>query len=133
MVAILIGLLIGSSNQGYMLAYNLGFGTDAIEPYLSVGWGLGTVLATIIFFSFSGLTKQLVSVNVSSLQLTLKTALRVFVITLFIRFITCFIEFSSIVTYTLGNSMMVFILFQIASGLVFGIITWVSCSKLKTA
>jgi hypothetical protein len=133
MVAILIGLLIGSSHTGYMLAYRLGFGIGSIEPYLSVGWGLGTALATIIFFSFSGLMEEFASVSDSSIRLTLKTALRVSIITLFIRSITCFIEFSSIVTYTIGNSIIIFILFQLVSGLFFGIITWVSCSKLKPA
>lgn len=133
MVAILIGLLIGTSHTGYMLAYRLGFGIGSIEPYLSVGWGLGTALATIIFFSFSGLMKEFASVSDSSIRLTLKTALNVSIITLLIRAITCFIEFSSIVTYTNGNSIIIFILSQLVSGLFFGIITWVSCSKFKPA
>ena len=84
-VAILIGLLMGSSPTGYMLANNLGFGTDSIEPFLSIGWILGTALATIIFFSFSGLGKQFVSGNASRIQSTLKIALRVSGITLLIR------------------------------------------------
>jgi hypothetical protein len=132
-VAILIGLLIGSSPTGYVLAYDLGFGTNSIEPYLSIGWILGTALAAIIFFSFSGLLKQFESVNYSLIQLTLKIALRVSGITLLIRLITCFIEFSSIVTYTIGDSVIIFMLFQVMSGAFFGIFTWISCSKLKAA
>ena len=132
-VAILIGLLMGSSPTGYMLANNLGFGTASIEPFLSIGWILGTALATIIFFSFSGLGKQFVSGNASLVQSTLKIALRVSGITLLIRLITCLIEFSPFVTYTIGNSIVIFMLFQAVSGAFFGIFTWISCSKLKAA
>jgi hypothetical protein len=64
-VAILTGLLIGSLHTGYMLSYSLGFGGDTPEPYLSIGWILGTALAAIILFFFSDLVKQFVPINVS--------------------------------------------------------------------
>ena len=132
-LAILVGLLIGSSPTGLMLAYSLGFGFASGEPYLSIGWVLGTALATIIVNSFSGITKQLSSVNHSPIQLTLKIALSVSGITLLIRLIACFIEFSSFVTYTFGDSIMVFMLFQVVSGVFFGLLTWNYCSRLKAA
>jgi hypothetical protein len=132
-LAILVGLLIGSSHTGLMLADSLGFGFASSEPYLSIGWVLGTALATIIVSSFSGITKQLSSVNYSPIRFTLKIALRVSGITLLIRLIACFVEFSSFVTYTIGNSIIIFILFQVVSGTFFGILTWTSCSKLKAA
>jgi hypothetical protein len=132
-VAIVIGLLIGTSHTGFMMADNLGFGTGSIEPYFSMGWVVGTALATILFFSFSGLRKKLASANGSTVQSVLKIALIVAGITLLIRSITCFIEFSSAVTYTIGDSILVFIIFQAVSGLFFGIFTWIAFSKLKTA
>jgi len=132
-LAVLVGLLIGSSPKGFVLAYSLGFGTSSIEPYLSMGWVLGTALAAIIFGLFSGVMKQSVSVKDSPIQLTLKLALRVAGITLLIRLITCFVEFSSFVTYAIGDSVIVFIAFQVVSGLFFGVVTWISCSKLKAA
>ena len=132
-LAILVGLLISSSYTGKMLAESLGFGFASIEPYLSIGWIFGTALATIIVSSFSGIMKQLTPANDSPNQITIHLALRVSIITLLIRSIACIIEFSSIVTYTIGNSIIIFILFQVVSGTFFGIFTWISCSKLKAA
>lgn len=131
--AILVGLLMSSSHTGYMLAAFLGFGSGSVEPYLSIGWVLGTALAMIIFGSFSGIMNPLAAVNHSPIQLTFKFALKVSVITLLIRLITCFVEFSSFVTYTIGDSIIIFILFQVVTGAFFGILAWLSCSKPKAA
>jgi hypothetical protein len=132
-LAILVGLLAGSSPTGLMLADSLSFGFASSEPYLSIGWVLGTALATIIVSSFSAIMNQFMSVNESPMQLTLKIALSISGITLLIRLIVCFIEFSSFVTYTIGDSIIIFILFQVVSGVFFGILTWNYCSKLKAA
>lgn len=132
-LAILVGLLMASSHTGLRLADSLGFGIGSIEPCLSIGWILGVFLAAIIIGSFSGIVKRLASEKDSPTQLTLKIAFKVSGITLLIRLITCIVEFSSIVTYSIGNSIFIFMLFQAASGVFFGILTWNSMSRLRTA
>lgn len=127
-LAILLGLLLSTLPGNYSLAYALGFGTGGIEPYLSVGWILGSALAAIIIVSLSGLWKQFVPANGSPALPALKIALRVAGITLAVRLVTLFVEFSSFIRYTYGDSVMVFMLFQVAGGLIFGIWAWKSCS-----
>jgi hypothetical protein len=132
-LAILVGLLISSSHTGFMVAAFLGLGSGSIEPFLTVGWILGTALAAIIFGLFSGIMKPTAPVKDSPIQLTLRIVVRVSSITLLIRLIAYLVEFSSFFIYTIGDSILVFIFFQAASGVFFGILTWIFCSKLIAA
>jgi hypothetical protein len=130
-LAILIGLLLSTTPGGYRLAYSLGFGTGSIEPYLSLGRILGTALASFIIVSSSGIRKQFVPANGSPALPALKIVLRVAGITLAVRLVTLFVEFSSFIKYTYGDSIMTFMLFQAASGMIFGIWAWRSCSSFN--
>lgn len=133
MVAIQIGLLLGSSPTGYVLADRLGFGSSTVEPYLSIGWVIGTALAALVVVSFSGLTRQLTAANRSAFRFAIKTTLVAAGVALLIRLLTSIVQFSSLVTYTLGDSIGVFMIFQVVSGAIFGMIAWIFCSKISTA
>jgi len=131
--AILFGLGISSSQMGYSLAISLGFFNNLPDPYLSIGLVIGTALATIIICSFSGIVNHLESLKISPNRITLEISRKVSFRALIVRFIAYLIEYSSFAKYTFGESIILFMLFQVAGGALFGILAWTFCSRLKAA
>ena len=133
-VAILIGLLAGSSYVGWTLAYGLGFGFLSLEPYLSIGWVLGTGIAVSIFCFFSGVVKQFDPIHGTPFRSIYKIVLKAAMITLIVRSIAClaqmgYLSFTSNYEIPLG----VFMISQVISGAFFGICAWSYFSRFKAS
>ena len=133
-IAILLGLLVDSSYVGWTLADALGFGYLSLEPYLSIGWVLGSTIAVIIFEFFSGIFKQIDSINSIPFRNAYNIVIKVASIALIIRSIVClfqmgYLAFSSAYEIPIG----VFLILQVISGAFFGVYTWNFFSSFKAS
>lgn len=131
MVAALFGLGLGFSLWTRSLFLPLGILDKGPEPHLSVGIALGAGLSAMIFFHASDFLPKASELLPSPAQAATRMAIKISLIALACRTLYCLIQFSSFAIYTsVGQSTAFFLLNLAATGALFAVWTWKSCSSL---